>query len=810
MQSSKPGRKSLSRDKLTELFEKMPTSALLIEQEQIVINDAAERLSGYRKDEIASVDDWFKKLHPTEHEKYRRLYEADSEAGFPVAREVTITRKDGSIRFVEFTCAGSGLVVCILHDVTDRYLTEERLRGSEQRFRAIADYTCDWENWFGPDGKLVWVNPAVEKITGFTIDECMSIPDFPLPLVHHEDREDIEKRFISAINGSSGEDVEFRLLCKDGRTKWLTVSWQPIYNSDGMSLGHRSSIHDITDRKHSEEALQITQEWLIMAQRAAHAGSWCWELSSGKLTWSEEFYTLFELAPTCEATFDTWLAKLHPDDRSTAMEKIEQAMKVGSFLENEYRIVNSDGTERWICALGKTFYDGAGHPLSMCGLCIDITERKWLECELLQSRDELERRVTERTRELTNTIAALEQEIATRKKLENQLLQSQKMESIGILAGGVAHEFNNLLTAISGCCEELQEETDENDELSHSNIAMIQSATKEAAELTRNLLAFGRQQFINPKPVAVNDVIADTRKLLVRMLEENIHLSVELSNGQLVVMADSGQLKQVIVNLAINARDAMPSGGHLKIGTRQVMLDEAAARESDLEKPGNYAVISVSDTGMGMDERIMDKIFEPFFTTKEVGKGTGLGLSIIYGIIKQHNGSITVASKPGDGTTFTIFLPRIESEIKQKEPQEKVPASGGAETVLLVEDEELVRHFMEKALDRAGYRVITARDGEEAVAKFKQHLQRISLIISDMVMPNKSGLEMYHEISRIRPRMKVLFVSGYSSYLIENEGISPDYSDFITKPLSKNDLLRKTRELLDKNLVDEQRPAQDQ
>lgn len=682
MRSSKPGRKNLNRDKLTELFERMPTSALLIERDQIVINEAAERLSGYRKDEIASVDDWFKKLHPTEPEKCRRLYEADREAGFPAAREVTITRKDGSIRFAELTCAGSGLVVCILHDVTDRYLAEERLRGSERRFRAIADYTCDWENWFGPDGKLIWVNPAVEKVTGLTIDECMRIPNFPLPLVHHDDREEIRKRFISAINGSSGDDVEFRILRNDGSTKRVTASWQPIYNSDGMSLGHRSSIRD-------------------------------------------------------------------------------------------------------------------------------ISERKWMGCELTRSNEELERRVEERTRELRNTIEALQQEIATRKKLENQLLQSQKMESIGILAGGVAHEFNNLLTAISGCCEELQEETDENDELSHSNIAMIQAATKEAAELTRNLLAFGRQQFINPKPVAVNDVIADTRKLLVRMLEETIHLSVELSNGQLVVMADSGQLKQVIVNLAINARDAMPSGGHLKIRTWQAMLDEAAARESDLKKPGSYAVISISDTGMGMDERIMDKIFEPFFTTKEAGKGTGLGLSIIYGIIKQHNGSITVASKPGDGTTFTIFLPRIESEIKPQEPQEKVPAPGGAETVLLVEDEELVRHFMEKTLDRAGYRVITARDGEEAIVKFKQHIQSISLIISDMVMPNKSGLEMYHEISRIRPRMKVLFVSGYSSYLIENEGLSPDYSDFITKPLSKNDLLRKTRELLDKNLAGEQEPAQD-
>jgi len=1165
MGASKSGKKKLNREQLIDLFEKMPISAIFIEQEQIVFNNATERLIGYRKDEITSVDDWFRKLYGAEHKKVRQLYEADREAGFPAPREVTLTRKDGGVRVVEFSGAGTDIVVSILNDVTDRNLAEERLRASEQRFRAIADYTYDWENWFGPDGKLIWVNPAVEMFTGLTIDECMLLPNFPLPIVHEEDREEIAQRFTSAVNGSSDNDVEFRILCKDGSTKWVAVSWQPIYNSDGISLGHRSSIRDITQRKHSEEALRMTREWLVMAQRAANAGSWSWDFSTGKLTWSEDFFTLFDLAPTSEPSFDTWLAKLHPDDRKPALEKIEQSVKDRTFLDNEYRIIRSDGQERWICSLGTTFCDEAGQPLSMCGLCIDITERKRMEEELRLAHEELEKRVIERTEQLEKTADALrtseeryalavqgsndgiwdlnlatgeayhsprwkgilgfeENEIADnfkewesrihpddyqrvmenykaylegriptleiehrlrhkdesyrwvvsrgaclrdshgmpyrvagslsdvtetkraeealkqserhfrqaveyspvamaktcgteenillvnrkftelfgytledipdlghwwplaypdekyreevkaewtskveqaiknrcpfepieamvtckdgsirhiefnfscvgernlvtfidlteikkaeevirasekkyrtlfekskdaifiwdnkrrvidvnhacielfgytkeeilvdlerlychqeegkhfwqrlqkfgfisdyevemvkkdgeritvhlsmsvikddagqisgyqgiirdmteRKRLERQLLQSQKMESVGILAGGIAHDFNNLLTAISGYGQILLETLPEDDELSQESIGIVLKAADRAAELTRGLLAFSRKQLISPKPVHIDTLISDTGKLIKRIIGEDIEFSTNFSGKNLLLKADPGQVEQVLMNLATNARDAMPNGGRLSITTREVIVKDGSETLYDLPSPGKYAVISVADTGTGIDKMTLERIYDPFYTTKEVGKGTGLGLAIVLGIIKQHNGSVIANSEPGKGTTFDIYLPLVKGHAVKEDA--KIPArhAGGLETILVVEDDETVRMFMEKILERAGYKVIIAQNGEEAVVRFKAH-DEISLVLSDLVMPKMNGREMQDEIRKIKPGIKVIFISGYSADVMQKKGMLEKGTEFITKPYKKNDLLQKIREILDKD-----------
>jgi CheY-like chemotaxis protein len=271
---------------------------------------------------------------------------------------------------------------------------------------------------------------------------------------------------------------------------------------------------------------------------------------------------------------------------------------------------------------------------------------------------------------------------------------------------------------------------------------------------------------------------------------------MDLCSGNLVFMGDDGQLKQVIVNLAINARDAMPSGGYLKITTLQVTMDIEQAKQHGLDSAGCYAVISVSDNGAGMDPMTMERAFEPFFTTKEVGKGTGLGLSIIYGIIKQHNGAITVDSRPSEGSTFTICLPLVEPGIIPEKQPEEVPLPAGTETILVAEDEELVRHFLGRMLVNAGYTVITAEDGDAAVAKFKENCDIISLVISDVVMPKKSGREVYAEICRIKPDTRVLFVSGYSKDMMEKKGLLGEYVHFISKPFTKKDLLDKTRHIL--------------
>ncbi|NCO82858.1 MAG: PAS domain S-box protein [Nitrospirae bacterium] len=388
-------------------------------------------------------------------------------------------------------------------------------------------------------------------------------------------------------------------------------------------------------------------------------------------------------------------------------------------------------------------------------------------------------------------------DITERKGLEAQLFQSQKMEAIGVLAGGIAHDFNNILTAIIGYAGVTQMKMKEDDPLRH-NIEQVIASAERAATLTHGLLAFSRKQVTNPLPVNLNDLINKEGKLLSRIIGEDIELKTAFSEEALVVLADSGQLEQVFMNLATNARDAMPDGGRLIIETDKVEIDEKYIKVHGYGKPGMYAVASVSDSGAGMDEGTRQKIFEPFFTTKESGRGTGLGLSIVYGIIKQHNGYINCYSEPGKGTTFKIYLPLTEAEVAEMKPVEPAALLKGTETILLAEDEEAVRKLAKTVLEEFGYKVIEAVDGEDAAAKFMENKDSIDLFFADVVMPKMSGKEVYEMIKKIRPGIKILLTSGYPADFIHKEEIMEKELDFIAKPLSPTALLKKVREALDK------------
>ena len=391
-------------------------------------------------------------------------------------------------------------------------------------------------------------------------------------------------------------------------------------------------------------------------------------------------------------------------------------------------------------------------------------------------------------------------DVTERRRLEKQLVQAQKMESIGLLAGGVAHDFNNLLTAISGYGQLLRDTVSDDDELSRDSIEQLLKASDRAAELTRSLLAFSRKQVIHPKPVQLEDIIRDTGKLIKRIIGEDIKLSMSFSGGEPPVMADAGQIEQVLMNLATNARDAMPHGGRLHISTCEVIVRNGSEAQYDVARPGKYVQISVSDTGVGIDEQYLGRIFEPFFTTKDIGKGTGLGLAMIYGAVKQHNGSVLVNSIPGRETTFRILLPAVENAcaVKEKPAAATPSAYGGTETLLIAEDEEVVRAFMQKIFERVGYKVISAADGEDAVRKFMENREEISLVLSDVIMPGKNGREILEEVRQMKPAIKVLFISGYTANVMHEKGIFEEGMDFIAKPFVKDDLLRKVREVLDK------------
>jgi PAS domain S-box-containing protein len=438
---------------------------------------------------------------------------------------------------------------------------------------------------------------------------------------------------------------------------------------------------------------------------------------------------------------------------------LDELKKNGYIKDKELRMMKKDGMPIWTSCTANIKYDEHGAIQWIDGVIEDATERK---------------------------------------KIEEQLRQAQKMDAIGTLAGGVAHDFNNILTAIMGYGNLLKEDVKKDKHLdNYAN--QILAAAEKAAFLTQSLLAFGRKQIFNLRPVNVNEIVRKMETLLHRVIGEDIELKTFLTSRGVVVMADSSQLEQVLMNLAVNARDAMPDGGSLTIETETVLLDNEFISAHGFGNVGYYALITVEDSGHGMDEKTQSRIFEPFFTTKEIGKGTGLGLSMVYGIIKQHDGYINVYSETGKGSIFRIYLPLVESETEEIESEAVyTPPEGGTETILVAEDNLEVRRFIRHILERSGYTVIEAVDGEDALEKFLRKGDSIQLLVLDVIMPQKSGKEVYEEIIKIRPDIKVIFTSGYTAEIIHRKGILEKGLNFISKPVSPDKLLRKVRETLKK------------
>ena len=421
--------------------------------------------------------------------------------------------------------------------------------------------------------------------------------------------------------------------------------------------------------------------------------------------------------------------------------------------------------------------DGSIFPVEISARLIQINGKPYIQA--------IDRDITERRK-------AQEE----KKKLELQLLQSQKMEAIGTLAGGVAHDFNNLLTSIIGFSNLLQLDMEEDDPC-RLHVEQILNASEKAARLTQSLLAFSRKQVMELKLQPLNSIIRGMEKILRRLLTEDIEFQVIPVDPDITIMADLTQIDQVLMNLASNARDAMPTGGNLVIEVKAIRIDQEFIQKQAFGRLGDFALISVRDTGCGMDESVKEKIFDPFFTTKEVGKGTGLGLSIVYGIIKQHDGFIQVESLLNQGTVIHIYLPAVKVSAVQSESI-SFDIKGGTETVLVAEDNQEVRDLIKQILNRKGYTVIEAGDGEQAVRRFLERQKDIDLLLLDVVMPQKNGQEVYQEISRLKPEIKVLFVSGYTGDVVLAKGVHHDRVDFIPKPIKAQELLLMVRDILDR------------
>ena len=677
-------------------------------------------------------------------------------------------------------------IVGVARDITEARQAERELQRSNDLLRAIIAAAPTAIIGVDLDGKVqtVW-NPAAEKMLGWSAQEIMGRA---LPSVPMEKQEEF-RRFRERIrSGKTLDGVEVRRERRDGTPIDYSIYASPLHDAEGRITGNIAVLVDITEHKRMEEelrlahdelekrvverteqlektaeALRTSEERYALAVQGANDAIWDMNLATGEVYHSLRYRSMLgfeddEMADN--VNFNECMERIHPDDHQMVMEARDACLEGRRpVYEVEYRLRHKDGTYRWVASRGACLRDSQGRPYRMAGSLTDITERK---------------------------------------KLEQQLLQAQKMESIGILAGGVAHEFNNQLTAISGYGQILQESISPDDELSQDSIGQVLKAAERAAELTRGLLAFSRKQVISPKPVHIDTLISNTSRLIQRMIGEDVEFSIDFSGKNLMIKADPGQIEQVLMNLATNARDAMPHGGRLTITTRQMSIKEGSEAQYDLAGPGKYALISVTDTGTGIDKKSLECIFEPFYTTKEVGMGTGLGLSIIHGIVKQHNGSILVSSELGKGTSFNIYLPLIEGHAVTEKSEMTAPLAAGTETLLVAEDEEIVRNLMKKILEKAGYKVIVADNGEEAVTRFEEH-DDISLVLADMVMPRKNGKEMLDEIRKIKPDTKAVFISGYSADIIAKKGKLEEGMEFITKPFKKDDLLQKIREVLDKD-----------
>jgi two-component system, cell cycle sensor histidine kinase and response regulator CckA len=454
-----------------------------------------------------------------------------------------------------------------------------------------------------------------------------------------------------------------------------------------------------------------------------------------------------------------WVSQIHPEDAPRVFAERRKHLFEGSDHVQEYRFRHADDSYRWVHDELRLVRDAMGNPELIVGSWMDVTESK---------------------------------------ELEARYLQAQKGEEVGRLAGGIAHDFNNLLNVIIGFSGLAKEKLGSDDPL-RRDLELVCQAGAKATDLTRQLLDFSRHQVTQPRVLDLNAIVTDFRRLLRRTIEESVEITLDLDPQLGGVRADSGHMEQVLMNLAVNARDAMPRGGRLTIETSNVRLDQEYARTRLPVKPGEYVLLAVTDTGEGIEPETLQQIFEPFFTTKEPGKGTGLGLSTVYGIVKQSDGYIWPYSEPGKGTTFKVYLPRVEPEPKEVTSEETTTEPGGSETILIIEDQEAVRAFAVRALENRGYRVLAAENSTEALGICREQDPPIDLVVTDLVLPGGSGgVHLASSIREIVPTVKALFISGYGQRAAIQSGQLTEDADFLGKPFRATDLASKIREILDR------------
>jgi two-component system cell cycle sensor histidine kinase/response regulator CckA len=628
---------------------------------------------------------------------------------------------------------------------------------SDRRFRVLVEQVRDYAIFMvDPEGRPTTWNEGVLRLLGY--DEREFLGQNAATLFTPEDRARGEPERELRTAAEEGRASDDRWLVRRNSSRfWASGITARVNDHEGRFIGFSKVFRDLTEEKEAHDRLKDSEERLRVALRAARMGIWRWHLPTNTQRVDGSMARLLGLGEgEVVESYEQFRDHIHPDDRERVDIAFAEAARDGGDMHVEFRVVWPDGTLRWLSDHGEVVSDASGAPEYLTGAAVDITERKLAE---------------------------------------ERLIHAQRMDAVGHLAGGVAHEINNMMTVIIGFSTLMLDRL--RDDGRAGELREILRASTRAATITSQLLAFSRRQQLRPEVLDLNELIQGAEHMFRRVLGEDKVFVLDLDEDLGHVRADRGQLEQVLLNLTLNARDAMPKGGRFTISTRNVTFPARNAVSGDGELPaGNYVQVSVSDTGHGMDAATQSRIFEPFFTTKPVGQGTGLGMATVFGIVRQSGGTVRLRSSPGEGATFSIYLPQVPAEaVPPGHAREVSRGERGSGTVLVVEDEAQVRDFTCRVLATHGYHCVEASNGIEALDVVRERGESINAVVTDVVMPGLGGGALAEHLAELRPRLPVLFTSAYSGEDVVRRGLIPADAPFLQKPFTPQALVAKLQDI---------------
>lgn len=751
-------------------FEEASDAMFIADQRQsfLAVNRQWLAMTGYLPEDLVSfAGDTL--IDPSPDIRQRAPLTSIAEHSRTTICEQEFLHKDGGLLHLEISqrTLADGNVLCVARDITEKKRAEAVLK----RTTTLLEQTFEQSPIpmvlvSMPDAVFRFVNPACLEFLGMEDEPSVigaSLLHFNPSFQNYDNDGNLkvlpDLPLFRALRGEKTVNEQHRIVRKDGTTRWQLVNATPIFNNDRQVIAGYLTTVDTTERKKAEAALQDSEQKLRAIFERSPVGIILLDSQSTVLDCNEYFAAIFDV------------------ERQRYLGiKLLDHLPVGPIRDNLLKTLTEEGTHHFEDSHVSIFSGKQVH--------LSIVSEK-IHPDLLIV--------------VMNDITEQKQAALAHEKLQEQLLQTQKMESVGRLAGGVAHDFNNMLTAILGHTEMALANCSPQNAI-RNDLKVIETAARRSADLVRQLLAFARKQAVTPKILDLNDCIASLLKMMIRLIGEDIDLVWKPDTEVWPIKVDPSQIDQILANLCINARDAITGVGKITISTKNTVINDVYCTSNPIITPGDYVRLCVSDNGLGMDKEVLGHVFEPFFTTKEVGKGTGLGLSTVYGIVKQNRGFVSVYSEPGTGTTFKIHLPRFAATAVEPKVEKKIELPKGlGQLILLVEDEEVILNVGQVMLTRLGYTVLAATSPSEALRLAQAHAGELALLITDVIMPEMNGHDLAHMLVEKIPGLKCLFTSGYTADIIAHQGVLDENINFIQKPFSFMELAVKVRNVIEQN-----------